>query len=244
MQTQLNQVSPQTFNCNVCKHAGFKQQSCTHNTRGPSDPYSEVMVCGGNWPLLRPLGGSTHCPILANTVCTNPMCFNGQNGVVRFPQYGHSRNYCPCVWPEGWETNGPLEHLRYSGIRWNNQGPHPMFFQLPIPNEEVYLDDIEQMVWEEIEDEYAKELDFQHKMDDFIEIQDMEETNAIVVEELTQKDKTWDKRKKILKIQKKIKQVEKTKQQMEINGMVEDNRIHLLENGLMEKLQKQQDDIK
>jgi hypothetical protein len=55
-----------------------------------------------------------------------------------------------------------------------------MFFQLPIPQDEVYLEDIEQMVLEEIEDEYAKELDFQHRMDDFIETQEMEETNDIV----------------------------------------------------------------
>ena len=244
MQNQMNQVSPQTFHCNVCKHAGFNEQSCSHNTRGASDPYAEGMVCGGKWPLILPLGGTTHCPILANTVCTNPMCFNGQNGVVRFPQYGHSRNYCPCAWPEGWETNGPLGHMRYSGIRWNNLGHIPMCFQMPIPNEEVYLDDIEQIAWEEIEDEYAKELDFQHKMEDFIETQDMEETNQIVEEELRQKEESWDKRKKILKIQTKINQVKKTKLQMSLTGMVETNRAHLLEDGLIENLQKQMDDIK
>lgn len=237
MQNQMIQTSPQTFHCKVCEHAGFKEQSCTHNTRGPSDPCTEMMICSGNWPLIRPLGGVTHCPILANTVCTNPMCFNGQNGVVRFPQYGHSRNYCPCAWPEGWETNGPLGRMRYSGIQWNNQGPIPMSFQLPIPNDEVYLEDIEQIVWEEIEDEYAKELDFQHRMDDFIETQDMEETNQMVEEE-------FSKYQQIGKIQKKIKQIEKAHQQMKETGCVENNQQHLLEDGLINKLQKQLDTIK
>lgn len=237
MQYQMIQHSPQTFQCKVCEHAGFKEQSCTHNTRGPSDPFSEMMICAGNWPMLRPLGGVTQCPILANTLCTNPMCFNGQNGVVRFPQYGHSRNYCPCAWPEGWEKNGPLAHKRYSGIQWNNHGAVPMSFQLPIPNDELYLEDIEQIAWEEIEDEYAKELDFQHRMDDFIETLDMEETNQMVEEE-------FSKYQQIGKIQKKIKQIEKAHQQMKETGCVDNNRQHLLEDGLINKLQKQLDSIK
>ena len=237
------QVTPQTFHCKVCEHAGFKEQSCTHNTRGPSDPCAEGMICAGNWPLLRPLGGVTHCPILANTVCTNPMCFNGQNGVVRFPQYGHSRNYCPCAWPEGWETNGPLAHMRYSGVQWNNQGAIPMCFQLTIPRDEVYLEDIEQMAWDEIEDEYAKELDFQHRMDDFIETQEMEETNAVMLTELAQKEGSDTKKKKILKIKKKMNQVENANKKFQETGRVEDNQKHLLEDGLMDVLQKQINDI-
>ena len=184
----MKQTSTPTYQCKVCEHAGFKDMSCTHNTRGPSDPYVEGMVYGGNWPLVRPLGGVTYCPILGNTVCTNPMCFNGQNGVVRFPQYGHSRNYCPCLWPDGWETNGPLERMKYSGVKWDNQGHIPTSFQLPISNNVVYVEDIEQMTWDDIEDEYAKELNFQHKMDDFIEIQEMEETNNIIEEETLQNE--------------------------------------------------------
>lgn len=230
------QKLPQMFHCKVCEHAGWKEQSCTHTTRGPSNPYVEWMICAGNWPLIVPLGGTTQCPILANTVCTNPMCFNGQNGIVRFPQYGHSRNYCPCAWPEGWEKNGPLESMRYTGVRWNNQYPIPMGFQLSIPNDEVYLEDIDQMIWEEIEDEYAKELDFQHRMDDFIETQELEETNQMVEED-------QKKQKRKVKIQKRIKQVENARQQMENMGMVEENRIHLLEDGLVTQLQQQLDDI-
>ena len=100
--------------CRVCEHA--RRSSCDHDTRSPSIPQVNAIISSGHWPLNREIEWSTKCPTLMATVCTNPLCFNGENGLIRFPMCGHSRSHCPCDWPKGWEENGELAHLRVTGI--------------------------------------------------------------------------------------------------------------------------------
>jgi len=104
--------------CKVCIQAGQLDKAHTHTTRGEELPEVEKILREGStaWPLIKEIGRSTQCPILMATVCTNPLCFNGKEGMVRYPMFGHSRSHCPCEWPIGWEQSGPNSHLRKSGI--------------------------------------------------------------------------------------------------------------------------------
>ena len=104
--------------CKVCIQAGREDLAHTHTTRDEELPEVEKILRDGptKWPLVKKIGRSTKCPILQATVCTNPLCFNGADGLIRYPMFGHSRSHCPCEWPMGWHESGPNTHLRKSGI--------------------------------------------------------------------------------------------------------------------------------
>ena len=100
----------QEMNCLVCFHAGRTELAKTHTTlKEEHSPDIEEIIKKGHWELTKELGKTTNCPTLMATVCTNPLCFNGENGLIRFPMYGHSRSYCPCKWPDDWEDNKELQ---------------------------------------------------------------------------------------------------------------------------------------
>ena len=103
--------------CKVCYDAGNFQNCRDHTTKGGVCPPATLAVIQGGWPLSPSsrLDQVTLCPVLQQTVCTNPQCFNGQNGQIRFPCFGHSISHCPCQWPQGWNIGEPLEHMRYTG---------------------------------------------------------------------------------------------------------------------------------
>ena len=102
--------------CMVCVHAGHHERALTHSTLSEERPEIEKIIKDGHWKLIKELGKTTNCPVLMSTVCTNPECFNGENGKIRFPMYGHSRGYCPCEWPTGWEIDGPKAKYRVTGL--------------------------------------------------------------------------------------------------------------------------------
>ena len=122
-------ISRHNAACKVCFDAGQLHLCNTHKTKGDFSPQEQAAVIQGGWPINKQIGKITLCPVLQNTVCTNPQCFNGQNGKIRFPFFGHSISHCPCQWPQGWEIGGNLEHMRYTGytqeqwrqIEYNNQ---------------------------------------------------------------------------------------------------------------------------
>jgi hypothetical protein len=187
-------MAAQLFNntplCKVCVHAGHAEHAHTHSTRGPSDPTIEHVIKCGGWNLIKPLGGTTNCPVLQANVCTNPECFNGKDGLVRFPTYGHTTKYCPCAWPE--ENKAP-QQLPYVE-QWNYDHPSNMWFlwywnyptgqwvclgsfndllshQL-ITDQELCDEDISGMIFDEMVEEADEFTDL---MDDFVERQDLEE---------------------------------------------------------------------
>ena len=110
-----NSFSRNQASCKVCFDAGNFQRCNDHTTRGGVYPEGTAAVLQGGWPLNKEVSQVTLCPVLQNTVCTNPQCFNGQNGQIRFPCFGHSISHCPCRWPQGWNIGEPLEHMRYTG---------------------------------------------------------------------------------------------------------------------------------
>ena len=196
-------IPHQHIHCKVCAAAGLGRQAHTHNTRGHKNDLAAQQVIAGGWPIIKPLGAVTTCPWLGNTVCTNPNCFNGQNGVVRFPHYGHSIKYCPCKWPEGWEIGGQLENMRYTGIDWNSVPAFPAQYQQPVPQhnphcesliDELTVEDIEEIGIQEEEDEWGKELEFTQDMEDFCEIVELEEQARLHDMSINSSDEVTEKR--------------------------------------------------
>ena len=126
---QFSGISRHNAACKVCYDAGHHHLCNTHKPKGDFSPQAQAAVIQGGWPINKEIGQVTLCPVLQNTVCTNPQCFNGQNGQIRFPCFGHSISHCPCQWPRGWEMGGNQEHMRYTGytqeqwrqIEYNNQ---------------------------------------------------------------------------------------------------------------------------
>ena len=108
-------ISRHFASCKVCFDAGQHHLCNTHKTKGDFYPQGQAAVIQAGWPINKDFGQVTLCPVLQNTVCTNPQCFNGQNGQIRFPCFGHSISHCPCQWPQGWEMGGNMEHMRYTG---------------------------------------------------------------------------------------------------------------------------------
>lgn len=122
--------------CKVCIDAGKENLAYTHSTRDIELPDIENHLKKFDWPLIKSIGKSTKCPILMATVCTNPLCFNGKDGLIRYPMFGHSRSNCPCSWPIGWDNNSPNGHLRKNGI-YNN----PSQFSIAKNNKKTEPDD-------------------------------------------------------------------------------------------------------
>ena len=231
MQSNAANIS---MHCKVCAASGYHQEATTHFTRGSIDPYSEQLVLQGGWSLMKPLGKTTTCPILANTVCTNPLCFNGQDGVIRFPQYGHSQSYCPCrqlkdVWDSNWNPPNVTER--------SNQGLFCPVFQFPIPINELYLEDIWYLEWCQEIDEWMQFLDEVRLEDDFIISQEMEETNSIY-------NQQRQIQLQIQKLQKKLKKVENAKYKYETSGYVEKNQEELLLPDYSNQLKTQIENLK
>mgnify|MGYP001164921858 CR=1 FL=1 len=81
--------------CQVCKSAG---KPCDHATRGSYFPEREADVIMENWPVIKPFGKTTDCPYIRCMVCPNKNCFNGKDGIIRYPEFAHTKNYCPCDW--------------------------------------------------------------------------------------------------------------------------------------------------
>jgi len=108
--------------CKVCFDAGRFDICNTHKPRGLYCEELENAIVSLQWPVKRSIGAITLCPVLQSTICTNPQCFNGQDGVIRFPYAGHSISHCPCKWPESWEVGGKNEFMRFTGYskyQWN-----------------------------------------------------------------------------------------------------------------------------
>ena len=238
---QMQQQPKQQPACKVCMAAGLGHQAHTHSTRGGFDPNQEHFILGQGWAVIRPLGRVTLCPHIRSTVCDNPMCFNG-NGCVRFPDFAHTRQYCPCAWP------GQIQQMQ------------PV--QMPPVEEELFVENIQHIHDCDEQDAIAEELEFQMRMDDFIDEQDLEQENLdwyVEHEHDTSRSAVHSRgelfggcrckdcktiwkspeNRKIQKILKKIAQVEAAQLQFEKEGKVEQNREHLLEPGLIESLQKQ-----
>lgn len=177
--------------CKVCIHSGNKHQAHTHTTRGKSDPILEHVITCGGWKLTKPLGATTNCPVLRNNICTNPLCFNGMDGIVRFPEFGHTSKYCPCAWPDSepvqqnWYWDSTIKewvhshHWYYDDYlqKWMNN-ILPQNFQNDV-NLALILDD--ELCTEDIIDiiqisEFNEEQDyFTDIMDDWVERQELEE---------------------------------------------------------------------
>lgn len=112
--------------CKVCYDAGQHHLCNTHKPKGEVFHQGKGDVIQAGWKIIKEFGQVSLCPVLQNTVCTNPQCFNGQNGVIRFSCFGHSISHCPCEWPQGWEIGGPMEHMRYTGYtpqQWEQFSP-------------------------------------------------------------------------------------------------------------------------
>ena len=125
-------ISRHFASCKVCFDAGHHHLCNTHKPKGDFYPQGQAAVIQGGWPINRDFGQVTLCPVLQNTVCTNPQCFNGQNGQIRFPCFGHSISHCPCQWPQGWEMGGNMEHMRYTGYtqeQWRQIEHHNQMMQ-------------------------------------------------------------------------------------------------------------------
>lgn len=101
--------------CKVCYDAKQFHACCFHSTLGTNDITGLTKVIGESWPVTRQIKRETLCPILRNTVCTNPFCFNGKDGEIRFPHLGHSISHCPCEWPKEWEKGSTKEFMRFTG---------------------------------------------------------------------------------------------------------------------------------
>lgn len=114
MQYTQNKSRNQT-KCKVCYDAGYHHICNNHKTKGEIDHHVKENIIQQRWPINKEIGKVTLCPFLQNTVCTNPNCFNGQNGIIRFPSFGHSISHCPCLWPKGWNQQEPMEYMRYTG---------------------------------------------------------------------------------------------------------------------------------
>ena len=128
---QYSGITRQKATCKVCFDAGLVHLCNTHKTKGNINTQAILAVNQGNWPIIKQFGQVTLCPILQNTICTNPQCFNGQNGIIRFPCFGHSISHCPCEWPQGWNKGQHLEHMRYTG--YNQQQWRQIEYQQTIP---------------------------------------------------------------------------------------------------------------
>ena len=143
--------------CNVCLASGNQHIAHTHTTRGPSNPVTEHIIKCGGWSLVKPLGGTTNCPVLQANVCTNPLCFNGMDGLVRFPNYGHTTKYCPCAWPV----------------------PQQLPNTQPIVEDEMC---VEEMDWEKFQDDdrfYGAHDEFTDLMNEWVETVELEEQNVL-----------------------------------------------------------------
>lgn len=170
--------------CMVCVHAGQKHQAHTHSTRGPSDPIVEHVIKCGGWNLIKNLGGTTNCPVLQNNVCTNPKCFNGMDGLVRFPMYGHTTKYCPCAWPEedsNDEISQPyienwffdvgtnmwfLWYWNWPSNQWFCLGSfHHLIYQQTMNDEELCDEDINEIIYQDM---VEKEDEMTDLMDDWV----------------------------------------------------------------------------
>ena len=101
-----------TLSCKVCRDAGKGIVSVGHGPKSQLDEGIVKVVKEQGWNLIREIVCTTNCPTLMNTLCPNPNCFNGADGIIRFPNLGHSMSYCPCEWPE--KMSGEKEHERYT----------------------------------------------------------------------------------------------------------------------------------
>jgi hypothetical protein len=125
-------ISRHFASCKVCFDAGQHHLCNTHKPKGDFYPQGQAAVIQGGWPINNNFGQITLCPVLQNTVCTNPQCFNGQNGQIRFPCFGHSISHCPCQWPQEWQMGGNMEHMRYTGYsqqQWRQIEQHNHMMQ-------------------------------------------------------------------------------------------------------------------
>ena len=149
--------------CLVCVHAGREELSKTHTTlKEEHSPEIEEIIKKGHWDLKKDLGKTTSCPTLMATVCTNPLCFNGENGLIRFPMYGHSRSYCPCKCPDDWEDNIALQKKGLYNL--------PSQYQINKEIKEVNNRKKNTDVYE-TKDIYKSRADEPFKLEDFIKVQ-------------------------------------------------------------------------
>jgi hypothetical protein len=121
--------------CRVCYDAKHFHLCCFHTTLGTNDITESTQHLRESWPLTRQIKRETLCPILRNTVCTNPFCFNGKDGEIRFPHLGHSISHCPCEWPMDWEKGSTKEFMRYTGYttqQWNDGTAENQMIQVKI----------------------------------------------------------------------------------------------------------------
>ena len=104
--SQIAALTGQPLWCKVCEHYGNDEATCaSHRTKTATDEGAVAAVHAAGYMVIRPITGSTECPVLQQTVCPNRNCFNF--GDVRFPTLGHSRGYCPCAWDQeipAWEA--------------------------------------------------------------------------------------------------------------------------------------------
>ncbi len=97
--SQIASLAGQPTWCKVCEHYGNDEATCaSHRTKTATDESAVAAVHDAGYMVIRPITGSTECPVLQQTVCPNRNCFNF--GEARFPTLGHSRGYCPCAWDQ------------------------------------------------------------------------------------------------------------------------------------------------
>jgi hypothetical protein len=123
-----HQSQDKTLSCKVCRDAGKMEDSYGHGPKSEVDQGLVKIVKEQSWELNREIVCVTTCPTLMSTKCPNPNCFNGANGIIRFPNLGHSLSYCPCEWPK--EMSGESKHERYTEYITNCQ---PCFVPPPPP---------------------------------------------------------------------------------------------------------------
>ena len=161
-----------SIHCNVCAASGNRHIAHTHTTRGERNQTMEHIIQCGGWSLVKYLGGATNCPVLQGNVCTNPFCFNGMDGLVRFPSYGHTPKYCPCAWSAPQPPLGPPPLPPMGQL-----APPPM--QNSPPVDELCIEDIEHIHDADDDAVYGPEDEFDQLMDDWIETQELEEQAAL-----------------------------------------------------------------
>ena len=118
--------------CKVCQHYGLPtEMQYGHTPMTGPDENAIRAVHEQGYQLVRPITGSTTCPVLMNTTCPNWNCFN--HGEVRFPTLGHSRSHCPCSWTARRQTNSKLvDYIPFPQNGLSGEVPPPP--PPPVPN--------------------------------------------------------------------------------------------------------------
>ena len=177
--------------CKVCFDAGNYQNCMGHTTRGAYIPQMELQVLQQGWMLSKPLGRITTCPTLQGMVCQNPNCFNGNQGVIRFPMYGHTSSHCPCV-TQGVTFSAPPAYPCFPPPAYPSSSMVEEKTEEPVPNH-LKEDEEEEVSISSIEVCEGEDESFMELMDEIC--QDMEE----IEEYLEQAEKEKQETKKVSK---------------------------------------------